>query len=244
MRTTCKALVGLCFSLLAGAASAADLPLGERVEGRTSGDEPASFSFEVEGAGALAVVVRANDDVLISVLTDSDRPVADGRIDIDFQGDTGAEQGTIILNRAGAYVLRVEPFDAAAEFVMIANWLPLAEVAAGPTGSAADAVDLKLDETVEEQLGRNNVEDWYRLVVPDDGLLLVATRARSGDLILDCYAADDPTVSLDRSDRDISGDLGREAILLDVRAGEVYYFVVTAHDNEASYSVRAVLTDN
>lgn len=239
---------GLSVCLFSGIVLAADLPLGERTEGSTSTDSPAVYSLETDGPGVLTVVVRADDDVVINVMSPRGRLIDGGHIDIDFEGDAGAEQGTLILSQAGEYEVRVEPYNARAGFVVAASWLSMAEVArrTDPMGSPDDALDMEVNQTYAEQIDNTDIDhqDWYRFVATGDGLLTVATKSESGDLILACYGEGDLDLAIEQSDRDIGGNTGREAMSLDVSEGDVYYFVVSAYGNQADYTIRAVLTDN
>lgn len=241
-------LLGLTPLLFAGAVCAADLPLGETVEGRAKDGKPAVFGFNAESPGVLLVVVRGSDDVVLKVLNGIGRPVEDGVIDSDFGGDAGAEQGAIVIGQPGEYSVRVEPFGfGSINFVLGATWLPMEAVAREPDphGSPEDAIALESGKNVEEELkqDRGDREDWYRFEAKSAGLLVVATRSES-DLVVECYRKDAYEEAFERSDQDIGGDAGRESITIDVEEGDVYYFVVTTFFGDADYSIRAVLADN
>jgi hypothetical protein len=244
-----RCLLGLCAVLFTTVAAGADLPLGETFPGRTKGGRPASYEFTAEGAGVLMVVVRADSDVIVNVVNSSGRPIENGRIDSDYLGDSGAEQGAIVLGQPGKYEVRVEPFGAdTVQFVMGASWLPMDAVAREPDphGSPEDAIAMEVGKNYEEVIdgSKGDLQAWYRVEAKSDGLLNVATRTESGDVVLECYKKDEFEFAVERSDQDIGGDSGRESIAVDVKEGDVYYFVVSAFSGAADYSIRAVLTDN
>lgn len=244
-----RLLVGVLPLLLSGVGFAADLPLGETVTGRAKDGQPAEYNFAAESAGVLLVVVRGDEDVVLSVVNSIGRPVEDGRIDGDYGGDAGAEQGAIVIGRPGDYTVRVEPFGfGSLSFVLGATWLPMDAVARDPDphGSPEDAIVMEAGKNLEEVLSEENGdrEDWYRFEAKSDGLLTVATRSESGDLVLECYRKDAYGEAVERSDADIGGDSGRESIAIDVETGDVFFFVVSTFFGDAEYSIRGVLTDN
>lgn len=245
-----RCLMGLVPLLISGSAVAADLPLGDPVQGRTNANRPAVYDFAAEEAGILFVAVRGNEDVVLKVLNSFGRPVEGGVIDNDVGGDRGAEQGAVVIGRPGEYTVRVEPYGFGdVSFVLGARWLPMEAVARDPDphGSPADAIALEPGKDQEERFDPNSGdrEDWYRFEAKSDGILNVATRSEFGDLILERYEKDSYADFVERSDNDIGGDRGRESITIDVKEGEVYYFRVTSYSDDAEYTIRAVLiTDN
>lgn len=228
-------------------AAADALPLGETVEGSTGNPDTAIYEFTAESTGVLTVIVRANNDVVINVTDELGLQIEDGYVDTDYYGDSGAEQGAIIIGEAGDYQVRIEPLSGAADFALAANWLPFEGLARkpDPQGSPDEAILMGIGKIysglIRESLGDR--ADWYRVEAARDGVLNVATRTRSDDVVLEYYQDGSFGSSMQRSDQDLDGDTGRESITIQVRAGEVYYFVVTAFSSDAEYSIRAMIRD-
>jgi hypothetical protein len=228
-------------------ATAEPLPLAETIEGSTGSPDVASYEFTAESTGVLTVIVRANSDVVINVVDEHGLQIEDGYVDTDYYGDSGAEQGAIIIGVAGDYRVRVEPLSGAADFVLAANWLPFEAVARkpDPQGSPDEAIHMGIGKIysglIHESLGDR--QDWYRVEAARDGVLNVATRTRSSDVVLEYYQDGNFGSSMQRSDQDLDSDGGRESITVQAREGQVYYFVVTAFNSDAEYSIRAMIRD-
>ena len=65
-------------------------------------------------------------------------------------------------------------------------------------GSPDDALDMEVNQTYAEQIDNTDIDhqDWYRFVAAEDGLLTVATKSESGDLILACHGEGDLDLSV------------------------------------------------
>lgn len=243
-RLVCIAASLFAFSSTSGAQ---ELTLGETIEGSTGNPTIAAYTFTAESPGVLTVVVRATGDVVINVADQFGQSIEDGYVDTDYYGNSGAEQGAIVIGRAGDYQVRIEPLSGSADFVMAASWLPFDAVARppDPQGSAEESIHMGIGKIynglIREALGDR--QDWYRVEASRDGVLNVATRTRSSDVVLEYYQDGNFGSSMERSDQDLGGDGGRESITLHVRAGTVYYFVVTAFSSDAEYSIRAIISD-
>lgn len=222
------------------------LTAGKTVEGSTSGEGIASYRFRAESAGVLTIVVRSMDGTdLVLMVADADgQPLPNGRSDQDLGGDAGAEQFAVTLQRAGEYRIGVETFGASqAAYRIGVSWLPFPELAMppDPDGSPSSAVQVQVgqDTRVDALDGaKGDYWDWFLLKVEKAGTLTVATRADDGDLILEAYAPGDFGQALERSDQDLQGSGGNEALTLLVEAGEELYFKVSAFSEGAAIPYR------
>lgn len=247
LRTSMAGAVLLCLTALP--ANTQELALGHVVTGKTAGEQAATFTFNAESAGILTVIARAaNGTDIVLVVTDTDgQPLPEGRSDQDVGGDTGAEQFAVTIPRAGAYRVRVEPLSAtSATFRIGACWLafPDVEVPADPDGSPSTAVVLTLEQqTVEDGIDGSSGDywDWFVFTANQPGMLTVATRAEDGDLILEAYQDGEYGEALERSDQDLQGVSGNEALTLTVAAGQKLYFKVASFSGSATVSYRLLL---
>ena len=221
------ALAGQAFPELTG---------GEVKEGSAGWDMPATYRFEAETAGVLTIVVRASDETdLFLLVTDSDgQALPNGRSDQDLGGDSGAEQFAVTLPRAGSYRIRVETFGGGAgPFKIGVAWLsfPDLSVPADPDGSPGSALRLQVGQDTRTDAidgEKGDYWDWYVMKLEQSGTLTVATRAQEGDLVLEAFQPDQFTEAMERSDQDLQGNGGNEAVTLVVKAGEEYFFRVSA----------------
>ena len=219
-----------------------DLVSGKIVEGSTGTEDHATFSFEAESAGVLTIVARSLDETdLLLLVTDSDgQPLPNGRSDQDFGGDPGAEQFAIPLPRAGKYQVRVETFGGSrAAFKIGVSWLSFPDLAlpSDPDGSPSSAIRIQVGQDTWDDLidgAEGDYWDWFVLKAEKGGTLTVATRAEEGDLVLEAFTPGDFTEPLERSDQDLQGTGGNEALTLAVEAGEEFFFRVSAFSEGVS----------
>lgn len=235
--------------LFCGTAEGRDLPLGETIEDETTSDSPTEYDFQSDGSGVLTIVVRGDGDISISVLDESGQPVPSGRIDIDFEGNQGAEQGAIILGEEGKFRVVIGCLGFEASYVLGASWLPIDEVVrlADPQGSPGDAVAMELEETYRGaiEIGNGDRKDWFRFEAEEATRLTVATRSReNGDLVLESYSEDSFEFIVDRSDQDLEGNPGNESITTDLEEGDIVYFVVSTFGGDAEYAIRAATAED
>lgn len=237
----------LAVLLVSSSLLADELPLGTTISGETDSDHPARYEFSASDPGVLSIVVRADNDVSISVFESSGQLLAGGNIDIDYQSDVGAEQGLFVLGQPGDFAIEVSPLGSPAKFQIGASWLPMSqvEVPEDPQGKPETAADLPLDENVFGKIDTvvGDHLDWYRFTAEKAGRLTVATRARSGDLVLLCFAENSYNEEIEYSDQDLENDLGREQITINVEEGEVLYFLVRSYGSDADYAIRAALKE-
>ncbi len=231
--TACSA-VGLALGST-GALAAQALPIGSTTLGTTSTGAVASFSFNAPSAGILTVAVRATSETdLVLLVTDADgQALPDGRSDQDLGGDSGAEQLTITLPRAGKYTVRVRPYSSGlGEFRIGASWLefPELEQPADPDGSPGTASPLTVGEGINDTIdpSAGDYWDWFSIQIVQSGQLTVATRAEEGDLVLESFDEGEFAEAAARSDQDLQEVTGNEAIVLFVTAGQTLYFKVSA----------------
>jgi len=223
-----------------------DLISGTIVEGSTGSKDHAAFAFEAESAGVLTIVVRSVDETdLLLLVTDADgQPLPNGRSDQDLGGDPGAEQFAIPLPRAGKYQVRVETFGGSqAAFKIGVSWLSFPDLALppDPDGSPSSAIRIQVGQDTREDLidgAAGDYWDWFALKAEEGGTLTIATRAEEGDLILEAFTPGDFTEPLERSDQDLQGTGGNEALTLVVEAGEEFFFKVSAFSEGVSVPYR------
>lgn len=247
----CLAVVALGACLLAvpqplGAQEPPGLAPGSLAEGSVGWDSPATYLFTAESAGVLTVVVRALEDTdLVLLVTDSDgQPLPNGRSDQDLGGNSGAEQFAVTLPRSGEYRVRVESFGGGeGSFQVGVSWLPFPDLAlpADPDGSPGSATALQVgQESRTDSIDGSSGDfwDWYLLKAEEAGTLTVTTRAETGDLVLEAFEEGEFTQALERSDQDLQGNGGNEAVTLVVEAGQAFYFRVSAFSEGATVPYR------
>ena len=81
--------------------------------------------------------------------------------------------------------------------------------------------------------------DWFVLKAEKGGTLTVATRAEEGDLILEAFSPGEFAEALERSDQDLQGNGGNEALTLVVDPGDEFFFKVSAFSQGPSIPVPA-----
>jgi hypothetical protein len=215
-------------------------------EGSMGWEGTALYGFEAGSAGVLTIVVRSLDETdLFLLVADSDgQPLPTGRSDQDLGGDAGAEQFAVTLPRAGKYQVRVETFgESQGAFKIGVSWLPFPDLAVpeDPDGSPSSAIRVRVgQDTRNDSLDGNQGDywDWFVLKAEQGGTLTVATRAEEGDLILEAFSSGEFSEALERSDQDLQGNGGNEALTLVVEAGEEFFFKVSAFSEGVSVPYR------
>jgi hypothetical protein len=222
------------------------LVTGQLVQGAAGEDGTSSFTFEANSAGVLTVVARSMDGSdLVLLVTDADgQPVREGRSDLDLGGDSGAEQFAVTLPRAGSYLVVVESFSGGeATYQVGVSWLsfPNLELAPDPDGSPSSALRIQVGQDAHEDsidAPTGDYWDWYVLTAEQAGTLTVTTRAAEGDLVLEAFEGGDFSEAMERSDQDLQGQSGNEALTLVVEAGQELFFKVAAFSEGASIRYR------
>ena len=238
--------VFLAFPVLAVAQVQETLDPGVVVEGSTGLEGTSFYRFSASTAGVLTIVVRSADGAdLFLLVTDTDgQPLPDGRSDQDLGGDSGAEQFALTLPRKGEYRVGVESFGGgSAAYKIGVAWLPFPGLAlpADPDGSPGSAIPIAVGQETRTDLldgPAGDSWDWFVLKAEKGGTLTVATRADEGDLILEAFSPGKFTEALERSDQDLQGQGGNEALTLLVEAGEEFFFKVSAFSQGASIPYR------
>jgi len=205
-----------------------------RVSGSTTTNWPVTYRFKAAGPGLLTLGLRAKNgqDLAIDVSSEG-LTVPHGQINANFDGDPGAEQGTIALPSAGDYLVTVMPTSQNSrgiEFELVSSFLPFA----GATGPAS----LKISEAKELVLGVKQpaaIERGAQGVIlkylpKANAIVTVSTGNSTSDIVLWAYEKEIRRgKELQRSDRDMLGNAGNEAITLNMVAGKTYYFLVTPY---------------
>ena len=252
-RMITTALAPLLAASLLGVAAGPDvgqaqefLGPGKVVEGTTDSTGKAIYGFDASSAGVLTIVVRsAGETDLFLVVTDGDgQPLPEGRSDQDLGGDQGAEQFAITLPRSGRYRVRVEAYgEGAAPFKIGVSWLPFPSLGVpdDPDGSPSSATRLRIGQdtrtdSIDGTAG--DYWDWFVLKADKAGTLTVATRAEEGDLVLEAFKPGEFGEPMERSDQDLQGNAGNEALTLLLEVGDEFYFKVSAFSQGASIPYR------
>lgn len=220
---------------------AQDLEIGGTMLGTTGVGEPVSYRLRLEAAGVLTVVLRSTDesDLVLSVTDADGQGLVDGESDQDLGGDGGAEQVTVVIPRAGVYYVRVRPYSSTkAAFRIGASWLafPGLEQPADPDGAPSSAIVMRVGDEARHDVidaGSGDHWDWYAVQAEQAGMLTVTTRAESGDLVIEAFNEGEYVEAIERSDQDLQGVNGNEAITLSVQPGQTMYFRVSAFSSSS-----------
>jgi len=224
--------------VLAGAEA---LPMPGPERGVSREEESSVYRFDAGEPGVLTVAVRSRGDVALAVADAYGQSVWDGYGDWDLAGDPGAEQLAVTLGQPGRYHVEVQTYDPHAVFVITAAFLPLPEAArpGDPHGDPSSAVALEPGQRRGETLRplRGDVRDWYR-IEPTEPMRVTARLQGTADVVLEAFAPDDFLAPTHYADDDLDGDLGREAVglELDPEAGPVY-LRVSGYDEGADYTL-------
>lgn len=206
------------------------LPMGEPASASVSSGGTVDFSFDADGAGLLTVSIYTRGDADLYIeLADAAGQSLD-TTDSNLNGHMGSEVLAAPIRVAGSYRIRVRG-RGAADFTILGAWLPTPglEVAADPDGAPTEATRLAVGEPHSDRIDPESGDpwDWFSLTVPDGGLVSVLVEAPEGDLALELYRADHFDEAAERSDQDLEGVQGNEAITTRAEAGETLYFKVT-----------------
>lgn len=227
-------------------AGAGTLPIGATANGAVEGTQPTLYPFQASSAGILTVVVRGGADVdLVLEITDGDgQALPDSRSDRDLGGMRSSEQVCVTLPSAGTYQVSVSTLGSGkGAFRIGASWLPYPELAAAPDpdGRPSAALPLTVGQSRDDSVAGPSGDAWDWFIVRADapGMLTVLTRSEAGDLVLESFASGNFRESTERSDQDIQGQSGNEAITIPVQAGTSYLFrVAPLHGNASPIAYR------
>jgi hypothetical protein len=236
------------------AQSAGKLITGQILQGSVGFEGSTMYTFDANDPGILTVVARSLDGSdLVLVVTDyAGQPLPDGRSDQDLGGDPGAEQFAVTIPRQGPYRILVESFSGGqASYKVGVSWIPFPDVeqAPDPDGNPTSAIPLQAGQGphMDEINGAaGDYWDWYVFRAESSGTLTVATRTEEGDLILEAFEEGSYTEPMNRSDQDLQGSAGNEAVTVVVEAGQAFFFKVSAWSEGAyiPYQIQAGLIGN
>lgn len=225
-------VTALALTLIASPGAAQQLEVGAVTTG-TASEEGAVFPFRASSAGLLTVVVRAtaDGDLAVTVGDEDGQPLAGGHADADLNGNAGAEQLVVTIPRAGSYTVRIRSWTGSTPFQVGASWLafPALETPADPDGRPGSATALGTEQQSRQDAldqAAGDYWDWYVVTADRAGTLTVVTRAEEGDIALEAYNPGAYTYPAERSDADLQGSAGSEALTLAVTAGQRLYFRV------------------
>ena len=235
------ACLGSWMSLACLDLRAQELEIGGTMLGTTGVGEPVSYRLRLEAAGVLTVVLRATDesDLVLSVTDADGQTLVDGESDQDLGGDGGAEQVTVVIPRAGNYHVRVRPYSSGkAAFRIGVSWLtfPGLEQPDDPDGAPSSAIVMRVGDDPRHDTisaGTGDHWDWFAVRADQAGMLTVATRAAVGDLVIEAFNEGEFGEAVERSDQDLQGVNGNEALTLTVQAGQTVYFKVAAFSSSS-----------
>ncbi len=234
----------LALGLGAAQAEAQQLAVGSVTTG-TASDQGTMFQFNAASAGLLTVVVRgaADGDLVLSVGDEDGQPLAGGHSDQDLNGSAGAEQLVVTIPRAGSYTVRVASWGGTVSFEIGASWLsfPALELPADPDGAPSRATRLTTAQQNRQDAldhATGDYWDWYVVTADGAGTLTVVTRAEEGDVALEAYLPGSFGNPSERSDSDLQGSGGNEALTLAVTAGQQLYFRVVDIRGQGAMSYR------
>lgn len=234
----------LALGLVVAQAGAQQLTLGSVTTG-TASEQGVVLQFTATSAGLLTVVIRssADGDIVLTVGDEDGQPLAGGHSDQDLNGNAGAEQLVVTIPRAGTYTVRVGSWGGPVPFQIGASWLPFPalELPADPDGSPSRATALTTAQQNRQDAldpATGDYWDWYVITAEQAGTLTVVTRADEGDVALEAYHPGAFGSSAERSDSDLQGSTGNEALTLAVTAGQKLFFKVVDIGGQAAITYR------
>jgi hypothetical protein len=232
-------MVVAVMSLAVGSLQAqAALPIGSSASGTTSEDQPASFSFTPPGPGVLTVVVSGGDDLVIQVVDQDGQPLPNGRADGDNNGSTGLEFLALPVGNNDPLIVRIEllsedagsgAFVISAAFVREDGFNRPSDPDRRPSLARTVSVGAAIEESLNPAEG--DQWDWYTIRASEAMTVAIVTRMNAsdeGDLIIEAFTDNDFTEAVARSDQDLQGHNGNESVTIDLKAGQVLHFKITA----------------
>jgi hypothetical protein len=211
-----------------------ELVLGSAIDGTTSGDTYARYSFRAPGPGLLTIVVRARgqrSDLSMQMFGPDGGELENGYCDIDFNGDAGAEHYTVLIPYEGVYRLEVQPLGSGGPFWIGASWIAYEGAKSAAPAMPTDAVDLTPGTEQSFNInGGNPGSGWFKYTADRDGFMIVETHSPGGaDLVMELYdqaSGFSEVDQLDYSDNDRRGDVSRERISVELEPGRTIFIKV------------------
>jgi len=237
--------VALMVCGLATSAAAQELRTGELQSLVVTEDSPTILKYRAVTAGFLTVVVRGSADLSISVTDDLGQLVPDGRVDGDLGGNMGAEQIMVTLTSPAEYDVRIASRSGRDQFKIAAGWIAFPDAQrppdpdGRPTAAAVLTPGTPIDGTLDSTAGDN--WDWYSITTATDSIVTVLTEAPEGDLVLESFSGSDFGTPVDRSDQDMGGVAGNEALTIRATGGQAVYVRVAmriASQGAVPYTLR------
>ena len=219
-------------------AAQAPLPTNGKVSGTTTAGAPAEYRFTPPSAGVLTVVVRANDDVTITVTDEDGQMLTGGYADSDNNGSTGLEFLAIPLGSTDQVRILVTmlseedgtgAFTIGGTFVAEEGFAQVADPDRRPSLARTIAVGSAMEDAVHPDEGDR--WDWYVIRATEAMTVTVMTRMEAGvegDLVLTAYTGGVFDSEVAQSDQDLQEVLGNESVTVTLKAGDVLHVKVAS----------------
>lgn len=241
-------LVGVVFLFAAAYDNATAINPGDTKDGTIKSGEPGAwFKVNVNSAGYLSVIVRAEDDVTLSVFGPVGMEPRLGGADDDLYGDYGAEQMIVDAPGKGTYYIYVamsgEEAVASGDIdlklsVSFASQPDLARDIKGDDVTSG-AVQVKLGTAAQGSLNFDggDREDWFKITLPGAGVLTLVLKGESEEIDIDLFLhpKDDPILTTLASSTEMAAE---EQLTYQVEEGGTYFIRVKAIDGgEIAYKL-------
>lgn len=220
------------------------LVIGSAIDGNTSNNAHANYSFRAAGPGLLTVVARSKSrgtDLAMQLYGPDGSSMNNGYCDIDFNGDTGAEHYTLLIPGAGIYRLEVQPLGSGGAFWIGASWIDYEGAAAAMPAKPTEATDLTPGAAQTCNInGQNPPNAWFKYTAEVEGFMLVETSAPGDpDLVMELYTEEFGFQdSIEYSDQDRRGNVSNEQISVELQPGQTVYIKIRDHGNGIPAEVR------
>ncbi len=227
---------------------ATSISSGNTEEGMiNSGKHDTWFKISTSSAGYLAVIVRADDDVTITVYGPKGLEPRLGGVDSDLYGDYGAEEIIVEAPGRGTYYIQiaVSGEDAIAygdiEFDISVAFAAQPAIAREISGDdiTSGASTLRMGQAEEGTLNYEGGDrvDWFKVSVPGRGVLTLVLKGEDETVDIDMFLhdRDDPVLNTLDASTDYSSD---EQITFEVEEAGTYYIRLKALDGgEVGYKL-------
>lgn len=220
------------------------LVIGSTIDGNTSNNAHANYSFRAASPGLLTVVVRSKSrgtDLAMQLYGADGSSMNNGYCDIDFNGDTGAEHFTLLIPGAGVYRLEVQPLGSGGAFWIGASWIAYEGAAAAMPAKPSEATDLTPGTAQTCNInGQNPPNAWFKYTTEVEGFMLVETSAPGDpDLVMEMYIeAQGFQDAMEYSDQDRRGNVSNEQISVELQPGQTVYIKIRDHGSGVPAEVR------